>query len=172
MYDFLEHSRTHIPELEITVRLLLAAGLGGLIGLEREIRARPAGLRTHMMTALAAALFTIITFEIYDLVRKQHPESSADPLRIIEAVTAGVAFLAAGSIIFSRGKVRGLTTGAGMWLAGAIGAACGAGLYFVAVIAAVISVVILSLFKWLEDRMFPRQARRSATRSGADGAQQ
>jgi putative Mg2+ transporter-C (MgtC) family protein len=151
--DLFDQTRTHIPELEIMLRLLLAAGLGGLIGLDRELKDRPAGLRTHMMTALAAALFTVLTFEMYFYIRQHEPDTTADPLRIIEAVTAGVAFLAAGTIIFSRGKIQGLTTGAGMWLAGAIGMAAGSGFYWVAVISAVIALVILSLFKWLERRV-------------------
>lgn len=155
LFEIISDSRTHVPELEVTLRLLLAAGLGGAIGIDRELKDRPAGLRTHMMVALAAALFTIITFEIFYQVRQEYPNGNVDPIRIIEAVTAGVAFLAAGSIIVSGGKIQGLTTGAGMWLAGAIGLACGGGYYFVAVVAAVISVVILSLIKRLEDRVFP-----------------
>lgn len=171
MLDLIDHSRTHVPELEIFLRLLLAAGLGGLIGLDRELKDRPAGLRTHMLTALAAALFTVLTFEMYFYIRQHEPDARADPLRIIEAVTAGVAFLAAGSIIFSRGKIQGLTTGAGMWLAGAIGMACGSGFYIVAVTAAAIAIVILSLFKWFEKRVLevnetPGEVRRKPAGGG------
>ncbi|CFX35939.1 MgtC/SapB transporter [Candidatus Filomicrobium marinum] len=137
------------------MRLLLAAGLGGVIGIDRELKDRPAGLRTHMMVSLAAALFTIITFEIFYQVRGEFPSGNVDPIRIIEAVTAGVAFLAAGSIIVSGRKIQGLTTGAGMWLAGAIGLACGGGYYYVAIVAVVISIVILAFVKRLEDRIFP-----------------
>lgn len=133
--------RTATPEYVIAIRLILAAGLGAIIGFERESKDRDAGLRTHMLTALAAALFTIITAEIFHDSRG--PQGPGDPIRIIEAVTAGVAFLAAGAIIQSRGEVRGLTTGAGMWLAGAIGVAAGGGYYSVAVMGTVLALIIL-----------------------------
>lgn len=106
----LDSSSTLTHEIEMVWRLLLAAAAGAAVGFDRELKDRPAGLRTHMLTSLAAAVFTILTFEIY-----QRSTSTADPVRIIEAVTAGVAFLAAGAIIQSRGGgVKGLTTGAAM----------------------------------------------------------
>ena len=102
-----------------------------------------------MLTALAAAVFTIITFEIY-AVTVRDPGSSADPIRIIEAVTAGVAFLAAGAIFRSSGGVQGLTTGAGMWLAGAIGVATGAGYFVLAAMATALAAFILAVLRQLE----------------------
>jgi putative Mg2+ transporter-C (MgtC) family protein len=128
-------ANTTLSEGVIAMRLLLAVGLGAVIGFEREQLARPAGLRTHMLTALAAALFTIITMEIHAGVLREASGHSTDPIRVIEAVTAGVAFLAAGAIFRSQGDVKGLTTGAGMWLAGAIGVACGAGYGILAIMA-------------------------------------
>jgi putative Mg2+ transporter-C (MgtC) family protein len=142
----LDSSSTFTHELEVVGRLLLAAAAGAAVGFDREMKDRPAGLRTHMLTALAAAVFTILTFEIY-----QRSTSTADPVRIVEAVTAGVAFLAAGAIIQSRGGgVRGLTTGAAMWMAGALGVACGAGYFVLALIATVLTVVILTALTRLE----------------------
>jgi putative Mg2+ transporter-C (MgtC) family protein len=139
--NMLDASHTVTHELEILLRLLLAAVAGAVIGLDRELKDRPAGLRTHMLTALAAALFTILTFEMFHAVR-----GNSDPIRIIEAVTAGVAFLAAGAIIQSRGGgVQGLTTGAAMWMAGALGVCCGAGYYVIALMATVLTVVILTV---------------------------
>ena len=114
---------------EIVFRFSLAIVLGAVIGLERELRDHPAGLRTHILVALAASLFTIITFELFHELTSASSDSRADPIRVIEAVTAGVSFLAAGTIIQSRGEVSGLTTGAAMWLAGAVGVACGLGYY-------------------------------------------
>ena len=143
-------ARTVTPELEILLRLVLAASFGGVIGLEREIKDRAAGLRTHMMTALAAAVFTVLTLEIYQHLKSVDETVRADPIRIVEAVTAGVAFLAAGAIIHGRGKIRGLTTGAGMWLAGAVGLACGAGYYVIAIMATVLAVIILAGLKAVE----------------------
>ncbi len=139
---------TTLSEGVIALRLLLAVGLGAVIGYEREQMARPAGLRTHMLTALAAALFTIITMEIHAGVLKEG--HSTDPIRVIEAVTAGVAFLAAGAIFRSQGDVKGLTTGAGMWLAGAIGVACGAGFGILATMATGLAAIILFAVRWLE----------------------
>jgi putative Mg2+ transporter-C (MgtC) family protein len=132
-----------LASLEIGGRLVLAIGLAGLLGWDREDKDRPAGLRTYMLVALASALFTIITFEIYETINTANPSGSSDPIRIIEAVTAGVAFLAAGTIIQGRTSVRGLTTGAGMWMAGALGVAIGAGHYLLAIFAAVLAFCIL-----------------------------
>jgi putative Mg2+ transporter-C (MgtC) family protein len=146
----LDAGQTATHEMEIVLRLLLAAAAGAAIGVEREMKDRPAGLRTHMLTALAAAVFTILTFEIH-----QAAKTTTDPARVVEAVTAGVAFLAAGAIIQSRRGVHGLTTGAAMWMAGALGVACGAGYYAIAVIATVLTVLILAALKrldaWLGD---------------------
>lgn len=145
--EWLESLRTETPEYIIAVRLMTAATLGALIGFERETKNRDAGLRTHMLTALAASLFTVITLEIY--ANSGGQSGTADPIRVIEAVTAGVAFLAAGAIIQSRGSVKGLTTGAAMWLAGAIGVACGAGYYSIAIMGAVFALIILSLIAYI-----------------------
>lgn len=142
--------RTSLPELIVVLRLLLAIVLGGIVGFEREIRRRPAGLRTHILVSMAAATFTLITIEIYHEVSDEF--SRADPVRIVDAVTAGVAFIAAGAIIKSQGDVTGLTTGAAIWLAGAIGVACGIGFYLVAVLAAVFGVLVLRGVGWIEER--------------------
>ena len=145
--------RTALPELIIILRLLLAILLGGIIGFEREIRQRPAGLRTHILVSLAAASFTLITIEIYHEVSENSGSAArADPVRIVDAVTAGVAFIAAGAIIQSHGDVKGLTTGAAIWLAGAIGVACGIGFYLVATLAAGLAVIVLRLVGWAEQR--------------------
>lgn len=134
------------------VRLLAAALFGGVIGIEREIHASAAGLRTHMMVAMAACLFTLIGAEI-TIPQSARTSGGSDPLRLIEAVTAGVAFLAAGSIITAGGQVTGLTTGAGMWMAGAIGLASGSGLLSLALIATVLTVIVLWLLRRLSRRM-------------------
>jgi putative Mg2+ transporter-C (MgtC) family protein len=151
--SFLDSTSTQSHELEIALRLTLASLFGAVIGFERELRDRPAGLRTHMLTAMAAAVFTILTFEIFHSMRAIDNALSLDPIRVIEAVTAGVAFLAAGTIIQSKGKVQGLTTGAGMWLAGAIGVACGAGFYRLAFIAVVLAVLIMVVLRSVEKRL-------------------
>ncbi len=103
-----------------------------------------------MLTALAGAVFTIIALELYHFVRATGDKMSADPIRAIEAVTAGVAFLAAGGIFRSRGTVRGLTTGAAMWLAGAVGVACGVGYAQIALTASILALLILIVLGLLE----------------------
>jgi len=146
--------------VEVVFRLVLAAALAALLGWDREERDRPAGIRTYMLVALAASVFTVLTFEIYETVRLSHSEGASDPIRIIEAVTAGVAFLAAGTIIQGRNSVRGLTTGAGMWMAGALGVASGAGHYMLAIVAALLSFVILRFIQ--SPRSSPDSSRESA----------
>lgn len=150
--EFLPH-RTNIPEAEIALRLFLAAAFGAAIGFEREFRERPAGLRTNMLTALAAALFTVLTFEIFHHIRTVEDDPNVDPLRLIEAVTAGVAFLAAGTIIHGSGKVHGLTTGAALWMSGATGVAAGAGYFQLALIAVALALVIIVLLNRIERRV-------------------
>lgn len=133
---------------EIAVRMTTALVLGGIIGFDREYLHRPAGLRTHMVVSLAAATFTIIAFEMFNVVQATADRPTADVIRVIEAVTAGVAFLAAGTIIRrDHGGVLGLTTGAGLWLAGAIGLACGAGFYTIAVLGTVGAVMVLVIIR-------------------------
>ena len=152
--DILGANATHVPIAAIVVRITIAGLLGALIGFERELRNRPAGLRTHMLTAVAAAVFTVMTFEIYhEMVQLDAAIARLDPLRVIEAVRAGVAFLSAGAIIRSGGNIKGLTTGAAMWMAGAIGVACGSGFYGVAVVATVFVLIITALIGLFERRV-------------------
>ena len=131
-------------------RLGAALFCGFVLGVDREWRQRPAGLRTHMLVSLASAVFTIIAFEIFERVRGLEPDATADPLRLLEAITAGVAFLAAGTIIRRSGEIEGLTTGAGLWLSGAIGMACGQGLYGLATVAAVLAFAVLTILRRVE----------------------
>ncbi len=138
--------------LEVAFRLVLAVVLAGILGWDREEKHRPAGLRTYMLVALAASVFTVLTFEIYETAHLAHPGGNADPIRIISAVTAGVAFLAAGTIIQGRDSVRGITTGAGMWMAGALGVAVGAGHYLLAIFATLLSFAILRVSALLQSR--------------------
>lgn len=144
---------TFLPFPVIAARLLFAALLGGLIGFEREWRARPAGLRTHILICVAAATVGILTVEISHSTAFVGREVQLDPLRAVEAVTAGVAFLAAGSILFSRGKVQGLTTGAGMWMAGAVGLSSGFGLWQIAGLGTVLILVVMGLLHSLEVKL-------------------
>lgn len=147
---------TWLPFPVIAARLVLAAFLGAVIGFEREWRQHPAGLRTHMLICLAAALIAIVTIEITHAAYFQDDAVQVDPIRLVEAVTAGVAFLAAGLIIFSKGEVHGLTTGAGMWLASAIGLCCGLGFWQIGVFASLLAVVVLGVLHAVAHRIAPR----------------
>lgn len=149
IFDDIGHA-TWLPFWVIASRLALATVLGAAIGFEREWRNHPAGLRTHILVALAAAVFAVLGVEIVHSSQYEDPNTQFDPLRLIEAVTAGVAFLAAGTIIFARGQVKGLTTGAGLWLAGAIGLAAGLGFWQIALLATLLALVVLALLHPLE----------------------
>jgi putative Mg2+ transporter-C (MgtC) family protein len=147
MDEFLQSfgQRTWLPFSVIAGRLLLAAILGAVVGFEREWRNRPAGLRTHILVCLTTAAIAILTIEITHLSVFSGQEIRIDPIRLVEATTAGVAFLAAGLIFFAKGEVHGLTTGAGMWLAGAIGLAIGLGFWQIASFATLLTLFVLGL---------------------------
>lgn len=144
---------TETPILQLTLRLCLALVLGGMIGIEREIKKRPAGLRTNMMVSLAAALFTLLAVELISDSQEAGDIMRVDPLRTIEAVIAGVAFLGAGAIIRGGDSVKGLTTGASLWVAGAIGVACGGGYHAIAAIATILAVIVLYVIGVIEHRL-------------------
>ncbi len=146
-----EYSRTVTPFEEIALRLVLAAALAGAIGLEREIHRHAAGMRTHILVGLASATFTIAALELFHLLSQlENAPPRADPIRVMEAITAGVAFLAAGAVIRSGGDVKGLTTGAGMWLAGAIGLVVGLGLYSFAILTTLLGLFVLWILRIVE----------------------
>jgi putative Mg2+ transporter-C (MgtC) family protein len=142
----------------MAMRLSAAVLLGGAVGLDREWRRKPAGMRTHMLVCLAAASFTVLAGQVSVMARELG--QTGDPVRIVEAVTAGVAFLGAGTIFRAGRDVKGLSTGGSIWLVGAIGIACGAGSFALAIINAVLAVVILSVLGLLERREVPAGEKR------------
>lgn len=152
---------TTTPVWEIFFRMVMACIFAFAIGFDREYRGRPAGLRTNMLTALAASAFALIAIEMIHAMGDESEKTQLDPIRVVEAVTAGVAFLAAGTIIQSRGDVKGLTTGAGMWLSGAIGLACGAGFLAVGFIATLLAVFILIPLDMIEEHL-PSKGKRES----------
>jgi putative Mg2+ transporter-C (MgtC) family protein len=131
--------------VEIVARLAVAATLSGIIGLEREVAQKNAGLRTHMLVGLGAGVFTLLSLEF--------PRTAvSDPARIAAQIVTGVGFLGAGAIFRFGFSVRGLTTAAGMWSAAAVGMAAGVGYYAVAMVATAVAVVVLYLVgvvQWL-----------------------
>ena len=123
---------------DLIFRLVAAGLLGGAIGFEREFRAKEAGVRTHFIVALGSALFMIISQFAFE--GRQH-----DAARVAAQVVSGIGFIGAGVIIFQRNVVRGVTTAAGLWVAAAIGLACGSKMYAVAVAAAALTVICLEM---------------------------
>jgi len=150
--------QTYLPQHIIATRLLIAAIFGAMIGFEREVDNANAGLRTHILVCVAAALFTILAFEIYHTLGDAS-SSRVDPIRAVEAVTAGIAFLGAGAIFRSGSNVQGLTTGAGMWLAGAVGIASALGYYLVAFGVALLAVLVLAALRVLAHRVIARDGK-------------
>ncbi|MBK1793991.1 MgtC/SapB family protein [Devosia sp. WQ 349] len=152
---------TYLPLHIIAIRIGIAALFGALIGLERELSTAEAGLRTHMLVSVAAALFTILAFEIFHTIESvAGGEMRADPIRAVEAVTAGIAFLGAGAIFRSGAGVQGLTTGAGMWLAGAVGLATALGYYVVAGGVALLAVIIMAALRTFSRKVHERSDMR------------
>ncbi|TNJ48593.1 MgtC/SapB family protein [Phaeobacter sp. B1627] len=150
--DELTRTFSVIPAPVAFARLLAASVLAALIGLEREFLGKPAGLRTHILVSVAACLFIILGREIAALDFGAEAQRN-DPLRMIEAVTAGVAFLAAGLIFTSGDRVRNVTTGASLWLVGAIGLGCGAGQMPLAAMATVLVLMVLFVLRHVEKWM-------------------
>jgi putative Mg2+ transporter-C (MgtC) family protein len=146
-----------LPLPVLFARLFGAVLLCGLIGYEREASDKGAGLKTHMMLGLAAAMFALVTIHIVDIYRSD-PFAGAnsvirlDPIRLVEAATAGVAFLAAGMIFMQKGEVRNLTTGAVMWLTASVGLAVGFGLWPLAAIAVLLDLLIVVVVRRIEHR--------------------
>ena len=141
-----------IPFSEAFLRLALAAGLGGAIGLEREFRHKPAGLRTNMLIALGSALFSMLSVEL--------GAGAGSPDRIAAQVVTGIGFLGAGAILRSGENVHGLTTAATIWVNAAIGMAAGLGSYTVAGVAAAITLSVLALMPVMERMVDKRRGER------------
>ena len=138
-----ENTLTLYDNLEFLIRLLLSAGLGALVGLERSKRQKEAGVRTHCIIACTSALFMILSkYAFVDTAIGADGLRGADPARIAAQVVSGISFLGAGVIFKNGNSIRGLTTAAGMWGTAAIGMAVGAGMYWLGLIEAAILVAI------------------------------
>lgn len=121
-----------MSELELALRLVIAVVLGSLIGLERELARRPAGLRTHALVCLGSCLFTVISVHSFSMDAK-----------IAAAIVTGIGFIGAGNIIATRGHIRGITTAASLWAVAGIGIAVGVGSYILSTVTTFLAVVIL-----------------------------
>lgn len=147
-----------LPVTDIILRLGLAAILGGLVGLERDIHGRAAGLRTHLLVSLGSSVFMLLSIFVASTAHTDR--FAADPGRIAAQVIAGIGFLGAGVIIKERATVRGLTTSACLWLVAGVGMAAGAGYPLVAVITTAFALVGLIVLKAFE-RLYPKDFYRT-----------
>ena len=136
--------------LELILRIFVAAVLGGLIGLEREYREKSAGFRTHFLVALGSALFMVVSaYGFGDVITGTQDQAiRLDVSRIAAQVVTGIGFIGAGTIIFQKNVVRGLTTAAGVWVTAAIGLACGGGLYVIASVSTFLVLLGLEAFNY------------------------
>lgn len=146
------------------VSLLIAALLGGLIGMEREAEQRPAGLRTYMLVCVGSTLFTILSIHAFPV------DSPRDTARVAAQIVTGIGFLGAGTVWRSRDHVSGLTTAAGLWVAAAIGMAVGAGLGLLALAATILVLIVLAVMLRFERMVLHRKRdqrrEKSNTRDG------
>jgi putative Mg2+ transporter-C (MgtC) family protein len=144
---------TSIPELnhlQVLARLGVAGGLGAAIGAEREIREREAGIRTHLLVAVGAALFTLVSaYGFHDFLASGDALVRSDPTRIAAQIVTGIGFLGAGAIVRDGLSVRGLTTAGSLWVVAAIGMSSAAGYYWAAVVTTVITIFALWPLRFL-----------------------
>ncbi len=140
---------------DLLLRIALAGFLGGLIGIERQLRAKEAGLRTHILVGIGSALFMIVSkYGFGDILPESHV--ALDPSRIAAQVVSGMGFLGAGTIIIQKQIVKGLTTAAGMWVTAAIGLVIGSGLYEIGIYGAFLTLIVLEVFRQLSNRLLSR----------------
>ncbi|WP_042696075.1 MgtC/SapB family protein [Azospirillum sp. B506] len=156
---------------EMGLRLLAAALCGALLGLDREMRGKAAGLRTHTLISISCALTTMVALELFAGLQATADDRPSDPVRVIQGVAQAVGFISAGVMFRSGDSVRGATTAAVIWVAGGLGIACGAGYYTLAGMTLGLCLIVTILFTILLDR-FPQlgeeerkaRERRSASR--------
>ena len=144
----------NLSDLELIQRLLTAALLGSILGFERELRQKSAGLRTNILIAIGSALFTLMSYEL------AAEAGGADPGRVAAQIVTGIGFLGAGAIMRTNGGVQGLTTAATVWVNAAVGVAAGGGDYHLAYIATAITVAVLLVLQPLETIIDRRFAKR------------
>ena len=134
-------------DAQMVVRLLLTLVLSGLIGLERQVHRRDAGLRTHILVALGSCLIMLTSLYVFDIYKDQ---VALDPVRIAAGVVTGIGFLGAGTIIRESDGVRGLTTAASLWVVAGIGLAVGVGFNKIAIYTTVLVLIVLHFLRYLE----------------------
>jgi putative Mg2+ transporter-C (MgtC) family protein len=140
-------------DMEMVVRLLAALVAGAMIGYERSYHARPAGFRTHALVCTASSLLMLVTVYEAHWVRAAADSVRLDPTRMAQGIMTGIGFLGAGVIIKEGLSVRGLTTAASIWITAAIGILAGIGFYFPLIVSVLLTLGVLSAFRWIESKM-------------------
>ena len=144
---------TAIPVGDMALRLCAAAFCGAALGLDREVRGKAAGLRTHTLVAISDAVTTLVALDLYEGMAHRADSGNMDPTRVIQGVAQAIGFISAGVMIRAGTSVRGATTAAVIWMAGALGIACGAGFYVLAGMALALCLTVTVLFtfamRWL-----------------------
>jgi putative Mg2+ transporter-C (MgtC) family protein len=140
-------------EIEMLLRLVAALVSGALIGYERSFHGRPAGLRTHVLVCLASSLLMLVTVYEMHWVKTGSDEIRLDPTRMAQGIMTGIGFLGAGVVVKEGLNVRGLTTAASIWITSAIGILAGVGLYLPMAVSVLMTLAVLSLFRWIEAKV-------------------
>jgi putative Mg2+ transporter-C (MgtC) family protein len=151
-----------LTDNQVIIRLVLSVLLGGLIGLERQLHRRNAGLRTHILVTLGSCLIMLTSLYVFDIYKNV---ASLDPSRIAAGVITGIGFLGAGTIIRDRDGIKGLTTAASLWVVSGIGLAVGCGFYIAGVFTALLALIALILLRKIESTMLGKE---DATSKGGD----
>jgi putative Mg2+ transporter-C (MgtC) family protein len=144
-----------VPDVDALLRLGVAALLGLALGLERELRGHAAGLRTHALLSLSAALLTVAALQLVAVIRQAGGES--DPLRVVQGIAQALGFISAGLVFVARGDVRNLTTAVNLWMAASVGVVAGAGLFGLAIAATLIALLLLSVVGAMAQRVGTKQ---------------
>lgn len=146
-----------LTDLQVITRLILAVVLSGLIGLERQLHKRTAGLRTHILVSLGSCLIMLTSLYVFDIYKEA---ANLDPSRIAAGVITGIGFLGAGTIIRDREGVRGLTTAASLWVVAGIGLASGCGFKRAAVYATFLTLIVLFFLRYVENYILFKESKK------------
>jgi putative Mg2+ transporter-C (MgtC) family protein len=146
-----------LTDAQILLRLVLSWILSGLIGLERQVHRRSAGLRTHILVSLGSCLIMLTSLYVFDIYKNQ---TGMDPARIAAGVITGIGFLGAGTIIREREGIKGLTTAASLWVVAGIGLAVGCGFYRAAIYATALTLIALVFLRYIENMVLGKEEKR------------
>jgi putative Mg2+ transporter-C (MgtC) family protein len=152
-----------LTDTQVFARLVVSLILGGLIGMERQLHRRNAGLRTHILVSIGSSLIMLTSLYVFDIYKNQ---AAMDPSRIAAGVITGIGFLGAGAIIREPERIRGLTTAASLWVAAGIGLACGCGFYNAAMYTTGLTLAALIFLRKFEEKVLAREEGKGGQKDG------